>query len=90
MDDRTKSRALAMKQKCKDCMGNYRDGRRDCEVPTCPLYGWMPYRQKQPKFDWAIKREAPAGGWPVPVGFGGRKTGETTVELKCEVGHDDE
>lgn len=29
--------------KCFDCMGGYVDGRRDCEIPTCPLYPWMPY-----------------------------------------------
>lgn len=25
-------------------MGGYRDGRRDCEIPACALYHWMPYR----------------------------------------------
>jgi hypothetical protein len=32
--------------KCSDCMGNYRDGRVDCQCPNCPLYAWMPYREK--------------------------------------------
>ena len=40
----TLSRAGAMKAKCKECMHDYVDGRRDCVVPACPLYSWMPYR----------------------------------------------
>lgn len=35
----------AMKAKCADCMGNYADGRVDCEIQGCPLYSWMPYRK---------------------------------------------
>lgn len=33
----------AMKDKCKDCMSDYVDGRVDCEIETCPLYYRMPY-----------------------------------------------
>lgn len=36
----------AMRAKCYDCMGYYADGAVDCEMPSCPLYPWMPYRQK--------------------------------------------
>lgn len=42
-----KRNTLSYKQliraKCKDCMCGYVDGRRDCEVETCPLYPAMPY-----------------------------------------------
>lgn len=42
-----KRNTLSYKQmiraKCKDCMCDYIDGRRDCEVETCPLYPAMPY-----------------------------------------------
>ena len=38
---------LSLKQsilaKCCDCMGNYADGKIDCEIPDCPLYPFMPY-----------------------------------------------
>jgi Zn-finger protein len=30
--------------KCYDCTGFYKDGREDCNTPTCPLYPLMPYR----------------------------------------------
>ena len=30
--------------KCAECMGWYDDGLRDCEMPDCVLYHWMPYR----------------------------------------------
>lgn len=41
----------AIKAKCFDCMGGYADGRENCEIPTCSLYGFMPYRsgKKSPK-----------------------------------------
>lgn len=35
----------AIKDKCKDCMCDYVDGRLDCEIPGCSLYYWMPYGQ---------------------------------------------
>lgn len=37
----------AIKAKCYECMGNYEDGRDDCEVTTCPLYGYMPYGSRK-------------------------------------------
>lgn len=33
----------AVKEKCRDCMCDYVDGRNDCEMGKCPLYFWMPY-----------------------------------------------
>jgi hypothetical protein len=33
--------------KCCDCMGDYFDGRVDCEISICPLYPFMPYREKR-------------------------------------------
>jgi len=30
--------------KCAECCCGYEDGRRDCGVPTCPLYQFMPYK----------------------------------------------
>jgi len=38
----TRSRAILAK--CCDCMGQYVDGKRDCSMPKCPLYPFMPYR----------------------------------------------
>lgn len=35
----------AILAKCCTCMGYYVDGRRNCEVETCPLYRWMPYKR---------------------------------------------
>lgn len=31
--------------KCYDCCGYYQDGKKDCEVPECPLHPFMPYRE---------------------------------------------
>jgi Zn-finger protein len=28
-------------------MGGFTDGKQDCQIPACPLYPWMPYRQNQ-------------------------------------------
>ena len=30
--------------KCYECMNGYSDGKVDCEIPDCPLYPFMPYR----------------------------------------------
>jgi len=35
--------------KCYDCLGYYRDGKMDCNVPNCPLYQFMPYREETKK-----------------------------------------
>ena len=31
--------------KCADCNAGYIDGLYECEMPDCPLYGYMPYRK---------------------------------------------
>ena len=46
------SRAKAMAHKCHQCMGEYVDGKVDCEIVTCPIYAWMPYRKRKPSLDW--------------------------------------
>ena len=52
----TPSRTRAMKLKCKDCMHQFADGRRDCEVQTCSLYHWMPYRGLEPDYACLAKK----------------------------------
>jgi hypothetical protein len=37
----------AVLSKCYDCMGRYVDGAMDCKIPECPLYQYMPYRDKK-------------------------------------------
>ena len=39
------TRDQAIVAKCCDCMGGFADGRVDCEIPTCSLYPFMPYRK---------------------------------------------
>jgi len=41
-----KSRKYAILAKCYECMAEYVDGRKDCGITSCPLYAWMPYREK--------------------------------------------
>lgn len=36
----------AILAKCYDCMCYYADGRKDCEIPDCSLYPFMPYGTK--------------------------------------------
>jgi hypothetical protein len=38
----------AIYAKCYDCVGYYIDGKVDCKMPSCPLYGFMPYREDKP------------------------------------------
>lgn len=38
----------AVLAKCYDCGCGWSDGAADCNVPTCPLYGFMPYRDNKP------------------------------------------
>jgi len=40
------TRAQAILAACYDCSGYYSDGRADCDMPDCPLYGYMPYKSK--------------------------------------------
>lgn len=37
------TRKEAMLAFCADCMGEYEDGRMDCENYKCPMYAYMPY-----------------------------------------------
>lgn len=46
------TRAIAMAKKCHECCGKYFDGKFDCGVPGCPLYPWMPYKEKEPDLKW--------------------------------------
>lgn len=46
------TRKEATDWKCSECRGNYADGKVDCENPVCSLYFWMPYRKKEPNYDW--------------------------------------
>ena len=32
---------------CYECMGGYTDGLCDCEIPDCPLYQFMPYKESK-------------------------------------------
>lgn len=38
--------------KCYRCCGDFKDGRVDCEIPSCPIYYWMPYRELEPDLNW--------------------------------------
>lgn len=38
----------AIQAKCYDCVGYYSDGKNDCKISDCPLYGFMPYRKDKP------------------------------------------
>jgi len=39
-------RGQAIIARCYDCAGYYTDGKIDCLMPLCPLYGFMPYRDQ--------------------------------------------
>jgi len=49
----------ALKAKCYDCMGGYSDGAMDCELYSCPLYPFMPYKGKTLTKTQLIRRKAP-------------------------------
>ncbi len=40
----------AIKAKCRDCMNDWADGRINCQVDSCPLYHWQPFREGTPTF----------------------------------------
>ena len=42
----------AVEHKCHSCQGEYVDGKKDCEVTSCSLYYWMPYREHMPDYNW--------------------------------------
>ena len=46
------SRTIAIQAMCHQCTGMYVDGKQDCEVYSCPLYTWMPYRKAEPELNW--------------------------------------
>ena len=39
---------LACLYECHSCMGEYFDGKMDCEIINCPIYSFMPYRKLEP------------------------------------------
>ena len=49
LEGETLTRAEAMLAFCYDCTGGYADGARDCEIPACSLYVYMPYRKDKKK-----------------------------------------
>lgn len=42
----------ARRAMCFECMGDMLDGRADCEIVTCPIYFWQPYRKLEPDYTW--------------------------------------
>ncbi len=48
MDKITPTRKKAIELKCHDCMGNYYDGKMECQNSRCPLYAFMPYKKGEP------------------------------------------
>ena len=43
------TRAEAIKAKCYECNCGYTDGKNDCGIIACPLYGYMPYNPNKDK-----------------------------------------
>jgi hypothetical protein len=41
------SASQSIKAKCCDCMGDFIDGRNDCEIEDCPLYPLQPYKKNK-------------------------------------------
>lgn len=39
------TRTEAMRAKCYECMNGFTDGQQDCEVYSCPIYPWQPFRK---------------------------------------------
>ena len=54
------TRKEAMQAKCYDCMGYFIDGRADCCIKNCPMYGYRPFkdRQESKKLDFTTLPEA--------------------------------
>ena len=48
MDGKELTYKEAVTAKCFECCCGYTDGRNDCKVPDCPIYGFMPYREIKP------------------------------------------
>jgi len=55
------TRGQAVRAKCYDCMGMYRDGLVDCDIKRCPLYPFMPYRDDKTSKD-PISPDLASGG----------------------------
>lgn len=70
------SRAKAVEHKCHQCMGEYVDGMVDCEIVTCALYAWHPYRKLEPVTDWQ--------NW-TPRGRGRRRYKVTSKRSKHQI-----
>lgn len=47
----------AVQAKCFECMGYYSDGKMDCQVPSCPLYPFMPYQEGGRRLVKAVSEE---------------------------------
>ncbi len=43
---------LAIMAHCHDCVGEYLDGKIDCQNPRCPLYSFYPHRKMEPSLWW--------------------------------------
>lgn len=56
------TRGQAIAAKCADCCCYYVDGRRDCEVFSCPLYPWMPYGMIRKRYIRKDRRAPVDGG----------------------------
>lgn len=39
------TRHEAIQGKCYDCMGGYSDGLNDCQMESCTLHPFMPYKE---------------------------------------------
>jgi hypothetical protein len=46
LEDKRLTQRQAILAKCCDCTGYHADGRIDCAMPDCPLYPYMPYKEK--------------------------------------------
>lgn len=46
------SRGEAIRAFCCECMGNYADGKQDCEHVRCPLYSKHKFRKLKPDLSW--------------------------------------
>lgn len=43
---------LAIMSHCHNCLGEYFDGKQDCQNIKCPLYTFMPYKKMTPDLWW--------------------------------------
>ena len=48
-DEEKLTRSQAIRAMCYNCVTGYADGRFDCNVFTCPLHVYMPYRGVEPQ-----------------------------------------